>query len=134
MKAMIDLGKGMMSMPMPWPMWIGLMTLTNAVAPIYFFETLEAKVVLTVFVLNTLVMTAIFASKGYVRLLGLGHILWIPLVAWLLARLGQVEPQSALGYWLIAVIVVNSLSVIIDAMDVLRYMRGEREPYIAQST
>ena len=32
---------------------------------------------------------------------------------------------------MIAVMAVNSLSLIIDAIGVVRYVRGEREPYIA---
>ena len=74
MKAMVGLTKGLMSMPMPWPLWLGLLLALNVAAPIYFFETLEAKVVLTAFLASVALMTAIFASKGFVRLLGIGHI------------------------------------------------------------
>ncbi len=45
MKAMIGFTKGLMSMPMPWLVWLGLLLAVNVVGPIYFFEALEAKVV-----------------------------------------------------------------------------------------
>ncbi len=75
-------------------------------------------------------MTAIFAVKGFVRLLGIGHIFWVPMVPWLWTRLDQVEPESLIGYWIIAVVALNSISLIIDAIDVVRYVAGDREPYV----
>ncbi len=129
MKAMIGFTKGMMSMPMPWPLWIGLLVVVNIAGPIYFFEAFEAKVVLVAFLASAAIMTVIFAAKGFVRLLGIGHILWIPMVPWLWTRLDQVEPGSLIGYWMIAVVTVNGISLIIDAIDVVRYVAGDREPY-----
>ncbi len=133
MNAVIGFAKGLMSLPMPWPVWLGFLVAVNVAGPIYFFEALEAKVVLGAFLAGAALMTAIFASKGFVRLLGIGHIAWVPMVPWLWARLDQVGPGDLLGYWMIAVMALNSLALIIDAIDVLRYVRGEREPYIAVS-
>ncbi len=130
MKAMIGFTKGLMSMPMPWPLWIGLLVAVNVAGPIYFFEVLEAKVVLAAFLASAAFMTAICAAKGFVRLLGIGHIFWVPMVPWLWTRLDQAGPGDLLGYWMIAVMAVNGVSVIIDTIDVVRYVRGEREPYI----
>ncbi len=130
MKAMIGFTKGLMSMPMPWPLWLGLLVAVNVAGSIYFFEALEAKVVLAAFLASVALMTAIFATKGFVRLLGIGHIFWVPMVPWLWIRLNQVGPGDLLGYWIIAVIVMNSISLIIDVIDVFRYLKGERQPYI----
>ncbi len=131
MKVMIGFAKGLMSLPMPWPVWLGLLVAVNFAGPIYFFEAFEAKVVLAAFLASAALMTAIFAAKGFVRLLGIGHIFWIPMVPWLWARLDQIEPSNLIGYWMIAVVALNSISLIIDAIDVLRYVRGDRNPYVA---
>ena len=130
MKAMIGFTEGLMSMPMPWPLWLGLLVAVNTAGPIYFFEALEAKVVLAAFLASAASMTAIFAAKGFVRLLGIGHIFWIPMVPWLWTRLDQVEPGNLIGYWMIAVVAVNGISLIIDAIDVVRYVTGDRKPYV----
>ncbi len=130
MKAMIGFSKGLMSMPMPWPLWIGLLVVANFAGPIYFFEALEAKVVLAAFLASAASMTAIFAAKGFVRLLGIGHIFWIPMVPWLWTRLDQVEPDNLIGYWMIAVVALNGISLIIDAIDVVRYVTGDRKPTV----
>ncbi len=34
MKAMIGFTKGLMSMPMPWPLWIGLLLVINIAGPL----------------------------------------------------------------------------------------------------
>ncbi len=130
MKAMIGFTKGLMSMPMPWPLWIGLLVVINVAGPIYFFEAFEAKVVLAAFLASAASMTAIFAAKGFVRLLGIGHIFWIPMVPWLWTRLDQVEPGNWMEYWMIAVVALNGISLIIDAIDVVRYVTGDRKPYV----
>ena len=130
MKAVICFAKGLMSMPMPWPVWLGLLVAVNVAGPIYFFEALEAKVVLATFLASAALMTAIFATKGYVRLLGIGHIFWVPMVPWLWTRLDQVGSSDPLGYWIIAAMIMDSISLIIDAIDVVRYVTGDRKPYV----
>ncbi len=130
MKAVIGFTKGLMSMPMPWPVWLGLLVAVNLAGPIYFFAALEAKVVLAAFLASAALMTAIFATKGFVRLLGIGHIFWVPMVPWLWTRFDQVEPGNLIGYWMIAVVAMNGISLVIDAVDVFRYLRGDRKPYL----
>ncbi len=130
MKAMIGFAKGLLSMPMPWRTWLGLLVVVNFAGPIYFFEAFEAKIVLTAFLASAALMTAIFAAKGFVRLLGIGHIFWIPMVPWLWTRFDQVEPDNLIGYWMIAVVAMNGISLIIDAIDVVRYVTGDRKPYV----
>ncbi len=85
---------------------------------------------LAAFLASAALMTAIFATKGFVRLLGIGHIFWVPMVPWLWIRLDQVGLDSPLGYWIAAVIVVDGISLVIDAVDVFRYLRGDRKPYL----
>ena len=130
MKVMIGFTKGLLSIPMPWPIWLGLLVTVNAPVPIYFFWALEAKVVLGAFLASMVLMTAIFATKGFVRLLGIGHIFWVPMVPWLWTRLDQVEPGNLIGYWMIAVVVLNGIALILDAIDVTRYVTGDRQPYV----
>ena len=130
MKTMIEFNKAMMSMKMPWPLWVGLMVALNVIGAIYFFGAIEAKVVLAAAIAGILIQTAIFGAKGFVRLLGIGHIFWLPLVPWLSTRLESIGLDSPLGYWIAAVIVVDGISLVIDAVDVFRYLRGDREPSV----
>jgi hypothetical protein len=130
MKAMINLMKAMMLMPKPWLGWLGLLVGANMLIPFYFIRTLEARVVLAAMICSITIMTVIFGAKGFVRLLGIGHIAWVPMVPWLLTRLDNTSFESFFGYWMASVIGLNTLSLIIDGIDVLRYIKGERGPYI----
>ncbi len=62
MKLVIRFNKALMSMPMPWPLWLGLLVTANLLAPLYFFAALEAKVVLAAFLASASLMMAIFAA------------------------------------------------------------------------
>jgi len=103
----------------------------NIIVPFFFIHTLEAQVVSATGIVGLMIMSVIFSEKGFVRLLGIGHIGWLLLVFWLWTRLDHAPADSIFGYWLMAVIVLDSLSVFIDTIDVLRYVKGERQPFLA---
>ncbi len=130
MSAMFDFPRTMMTFPKPWVGWVMLLMITNMVIPLFYLGTPEGKVVLGAFVFAALFQTAIFSAKGFVRLLGIGHIAWVPMVAWLWTRLDLAPAGSFFRYWLLATLAVVSLSLLIDAVDVVRYLRGERDPYL----
>ena len=65
------------------------------------------------------------------RLLGIGHAPWLALVPWAWYRSQALPEGSWMSIWLIALVVLNTGSLLIDAVDVVRYLRGEREPYLA---
>ena len=57
----------------------------------------------------------------------IGHILWVPMLAFLVVRLGDIPDNDVFGIWLRAVIVLNGISLVVDAIDVIRYIGGDRE-------
>ena len=122
--------KGLMSMAKPWRAWLVLLVATNFLGPIFFIGNVEAKIVLGAVLISAMIMMAIFAKLGYVRLLGIGHILWVPMIPWLCSRLDNIGTENLFGKWLLMVIVIDGISVVIDAIDVLRYFRGERTPSV----
>jgi hypothetical protein len=131
MKVMIEFTKTMLLLPQPWLGWMGLLVAVNMVIPLYYIHTREAKVVLIAAMFGLMIMMAIFGAKGFVRLLGIGHITWVPMLPWLWTRLDDTSFGSFFGYWLIAVIVLDSLSLIVDVVDIRRYIKGERTPHLA---
>ncbi len=126
---MLDFARATMrALSRPWLAWVGLLLVANVFAPLFFLRTIEAWIVLVAGAVSGLIQMIIFRARGFVRLLGIGHAPWIPLVAWLATRLPDRPAASAFGLWIVAVIVLNSLSLLIDAIDVARYARGERAP------
>ncbi len=126
MKAFVKFNKGMFKMPMHLQAWLMLLVLANAITPLFFLRHLEAQVVLGTMLASVTLMTSLTGRFGFTRILGLGHILWVPMLAFLLARLGQIPPRDAYGIWIRALIVLNSVSLVIDAADVIRYIAGDR--------
>ncbi len=130
MRVMIDFFRAMLLLPKPWVVWVGLLIAANLVAPLFFIGSLEAKVVVVAIMVGAITQMAIFRAKGFVRLLGLGHFPWVLMIPWLWSRLGQLEVNNTFAYWLVAVIVLDGLSLIIDVTDVARYIKGERAPQL----
>ena len=134
MKAMIDFFRTMLTLPKPWVAWVMLLMTANMVVPLFFLGTPEGKVVLGAFMVGAVLQMAIFSAKGFVRLLGIGHIAWVPMLAWLWTRLDHAPAGSFFSYWLLATIVLVGLSLLIDGVDVVRYLRGERDPQLDTPT
>ncbi len=121
--------RGMATLAWPWWIWVGLLGLVNLVGPLVFLGSLEARVVLAAILVGAVVQLAIVHRLGFVRLLGLGHIVaWVPMLLWLAPRLGNLGTGTAFGRWLFAVVVLDLASLAIDFVDVGRYLAGERQP------
>jgi hypothetical protein len=134
MTIMLSFMKVLLKMPRHWVVWVGLLMALNMLFPLFYLTTLEAKVVLATMMASAGLMLFIFTKKGFVRLLGLGHILWIPLIVWLLTRVNFMTADTRFEQWLLAIIVLNGLSLVIDLLDVVRYYEGDRQPTVTLST
>jgi hypothetical protein len=125
MKALIDFIRNNFKMPMVWWPWMAGLPLIN-LSSIFFLPRMEAWVVLGTGLLAATIMTALHAKLGYVRLIGIGHFVWIPMLLWLLFRLDHI-PQGTIFYgWLLALMIMDTVSLLIDIVDVVRYLRGDR--------
>ena len=118
--------RGLMRQPPIVKAWVGLLVLVNVVAALFFLPPLEANVVLVTLGLGGVMMELLTWKQGFTRLLGLGHVLWLGLVPWLVTRMSLHE-GGPVALWLAAVIAVNSLSLVFDVRDVVIYARGDRE-------
>ncbi len=117
-------------MPVLWQVWLAVLVATNLVVPMFFLQRLEAQVVLGTFLASFALMTFLTGRFGFTRIVGLGHILWVPMFAFLVMRLGDIPANDAFGIWIRAVIVLNGISLAIDAIDVIRYVAGDRKETI----
>jgi len=126
MRAFIKFNQGMLNMPVQWRLWLALLVTVNLVIPMFFLSRLEAQVVVATLATSMVLMTIITGLSGFTRLLGLGHILWLPLLYFLWVRLELYPTSDFFGLWMRAVMLVNAVSLIIDAIDVARYVAGDR--------
>ena len=106
-----------------WLSWLGFVN----VASIAFWSEVEARWVLGAFVGAFLLMTALYELNGYNRFLGLGHIVfWTPLMFYLYQRLTNVMGPRLFETWLRVLLATNGVSLVIDYVDLLRYLMGDR--------
>ncbi len=132
MRWMLEFNKALMKQPIAVQAWMLVLVAANGVAPLFYLDRLEARVTLGVFVASGMLMVAIFSRFGYARILGLGHILWIPLVGFLWTRLSQTPANDFFGIWIRSLIGVNLVSLLIDTVEVGRFVAGDREPNVAR--
>jgi len=86
---MIRFFKTMLLLPKPWVAWVALLMGVNMMASLVFINTLEGKMVFAAGMVGAMVMMLIFRFKGFVRLLGVGHLFWIPF--------GDLAPGTSAG-------------------------------------
>ncbi|MCH7911234.1 MAG: hypothetical protein IIB38_16670 [Candidatus Hydrogenedentes bacterium] len=73
-------------------------------------------------------MTLLAEQMGYTRILGLSHaIFWTPLVIYLFTRRKNFEWDTIYGKWLYILLVTNVASLVIDYIDIIRYIAGDRD-------
>ncbi len=134
MNAFLRFNQGMLSMPTPWRLWLLVLVAFNALVPMFFLPRLEALVTLGALAVSMSLMTLLTHWTGFSRLLGLGHVAWVPLLIFLWTRLGSAPVDEPFGLWIRGLIALNAISLVIDASDVIRWLAGERSETVEISS
>ena len=90
----ISFNKCLFGMPFPWSIWIMALLAVNMIGPLFFLDHLEGQVVLGVFVISFGLTMFLYASRGFSRILGAGHVLWLGLLPWLWSRHDLIQPDE----------------------------------------
>ena len=120
----------MFSLPVPIRIWLGLLMFLNMAVPLIYIGTPEGVAVFVAAMVGAVTMAEIHQQMGFVRLIGVGHLTWLPLVIWFVFRLDLADPGSLFWYWMWSIIILNSISMVIDMIDIMKYIQGERAPYV----
>ena len=108
--------------------WAIFLILVN-LASLLFLDTIYGQVALVAVSVGVAIMIGLHQRLGFVRLLGIGHILWIPMLFWMITEISSVAQGSWLSIWMGCLILFNGISLVIDTIDVARYLLGERQPH-----
>ena len=80
------------------------------------------------------IMNWLYGQYGYVRLLGLAHLIaWLPAYIYVLLGRREIGITTFYGKYIAFYIVIAGLSLIIDAVDVVRYLIGDGELFMRWS-
>ena len=131
MTAFIKFNKGMLKLPLPVQLWVLPQVVLNGMFPLVYLARAESKMIFLTFLVSFMSMVLITAVTGFTRLLGLGHVFWIPLLLVLWTRLDQIPADDLFGLWIRSLIVLNAASLVLDVVDVTRYIKGNRSEMVA---
>lgn len=99
-------------------------------ACLVFITHSEAQIALAAVSLALVAQALIYQRKRFIRLLGVTHIVWVPMLVWMALRLATLpEEDIAFHAWLVTLIATNTISLMIDAWDAARFALGERQPH-----
>jgi hypothetical protein len=101
-------------------------------ACLFFIGHVEAQVALGAVGVAVLAQALIYQRRRFIRILGATHVVWVPMLAWMVPRLDALGAgDAAFRLWLVLLMATNAVSLAIDAWDATRFALGERRPYYA---
>jgi len=104
--------------------WLNILGPVNIAAVFFVFKSRLAWIVLGAITLSFFGILYLYSELGYVRLLGLPHIVfWTPMLLYFWKVVPKLEP-SLLKKYLYLVMSVNFISLLFDYVDVARYFLG----------
>lgn len=121
------------------PQWImvwvyfmmGVFALSILVLAVSKTTRLAALFAALAFIFGAILLNLIYERMGYVRLLGLPHLIfWTPLAVYLWTRLRSGTVTGIFRITMIVLLATITVSLAFDLADVARYLAGERTPAI----
>jgi hypothetical protein len=109
--------------PLWIPLWVSLLMLVNFASAAFWSEP-TAKLILITFMISSMLMMGLYSWFGFAKILGFGHVLWIPLLLHVLTRLPHAG--GALQVYLVAWSVVTLVSLAFDAVDVWKFFTAKK--------
>ncbi len=111
--------------------WVNWLVLINMIGIAYIIWKVEARWAVLAMFANVFFMNWLFDEVGYVRLLGLSHVIfWTPLLFYIWRRLPAIPFTAGYGgygygVYIRILLLSNGISLLIDYIDVIRYMLGD---------
>ncbi|MEO4045251.1 hypothetical protein AAFN47_26970 [Hoeflea sp. CAU 1731] len=111
-----------------WVLWLTFIMTISWIVCLFSKQTrLDAVVLFIVSVAVMISMQWMYATVGFVRLLGLPHVvLWTPLLVYLGYRVSRVDYKTPFRQILYVLMASIAISLLFDYVDVARYLLGER--------
>lgn len=114
-----------MKEPMWLQLWVFWMMILNTLS-IVFVKHMGGRVTLACWIGNVILMSVLFDTFGYTRLLGISHVVfWTPLVIYLVRSWPSIKDQGIYTRWVLMLLVTNCASLVIDYIDVIRWAIGD---------
>ena len=103
--------------------WVAILALVN-VASVFFWSETLARVIFGVFIISAILMMTLYSLFGFQKILGLGHVVWVFLLPYVVTNLDHVD--RGFSFYLIVFVILTTVSLVFDFIDVWRYLRDNR--------
>lgn len=113
----------LMHQPFWVPIWVLFLMAVN-VASVGFWNEPLAKVIFVTFVLSAMLMMGLYLRFGFDKILGMGHIVWIPLLVYVLMEIQTA--RDAFKSYLIILSISIVISLVLDIVDVWKYFTDRK--------
>ncbi len=105
------------------PTWVLIQMLVN-IESVGFWNEPLAKVIFVTFMFSVMLMMGLYSRFGYEKILGMGHILWIPLLVYVLMAIPAAS--GTFKRYLIVWSIITVLSLVFDVVDVWKYFTSRK--------
>jgi hypothetical protein len=131
-----NLGDAIATEPVWLQTWVMVLVVANLAALLFVIGRREGRMlvrpepiaIVASFLAAGAFMNWLYAQVGYVRLLGLAHLVfWGPVWAWILSRRRAIGTDTFFGKYVQLYLVIAGVSLLIDAIDVIRHLLGDGE-------
>jgi len=119
----------------PWlQAWVMVLVITNLLAVLFIVSKdesgfrfhFDALAILGSFIAAAIFMTWLHEQYGYVRLLGLAHLVfWLPVYLWVLTRYRSQLYSGWFQRYITLYLVIAGISLVVDGIDVIRYFLSQ---------
>ena len=75
---------------------------------VLFADTVHGQIVILAAVSAAIAMMVIYGNLGFVRLLGIGHVFWVPMIFYFVLNMPDQNADPQLYIWLAILVVINS--------------------------
>ena len=110
--------------------WGAVLNVPLLLGGAFFIAHIEGQLVLGTEILALLVAGQIHKRRPLSRLIGICHIVWLPLIPFLLHRVVAGDLRFWLRSWVALSLVLISACVVMDAFDLYRYLRTNNKTYV----
>ena len=126
----LSFGEAMATAPMHIQIWTKVLAVFMFGTPVYLLFVKSTRriafIILCSSILNMIGLVSLYSLLDYVRLLSLPHILiWVPLLVYLFGQLKTHPMPTHARYVIIPFCIVVSLCLVIDFINVGRYILGD---------
>jgi hypothetical protein len=105
------------------PVWVAILALAN-MASLFFWAAPLAKVIFLTFMGSAMAMMALYSYFGFEKILGIGHVLWLLLLPYILLQILDVD--GTFFVYLVALSILLTVSLVFDVTDVWKYFHRKR--------